>query len=96
MAKDVSGNPEWEAVIPAGGVSLHGNLSLPSEPRGVVLFAHEKQPQIVPGATRLFQEPGALEEVARSAREWFVRYLKGTGRAQAAARQPAPRTGGPS
>lgn len=30
---------------------------------------------IVPGATHLFEEPGALEEVARLAREWFLRYF---------------------
>jgi len=30
---------------------------------------------IVPGATHLFEEPGTLEEVARSAREWFLRHL---------------------
>lgn len=30
---------------------------------------------IVPGATHLFEEPGALEEVARLARDWFARYL---------------------
>jgi len=28
---------------------------------------------IVPGATHLFEEPGALEEVARLARDWFLR-----------------------
>jgi putative phosphoribosyl transferase len=32
--------------------------------------------EIVPGATHLFEEPGALEEVARLARDWFVRHLK--------------------
>jgi putative phosphoribosyl transferase len=42
--------------------------------------AFEKLPsarelKIVPGATHLFEEPGALEEVARLAREWFLRYL---------------------
>lgn len=31
---------------------------------------------IVPGATHLFEEPGALEEVASLAAAWFVRYLK--------------------
>jgi len=31
--------------------------------------------EIVPGATHLFEEPGTLEEVARLARDWFVRYL---------------------
>lgn len=30
---------------------------------------------VVPRATHLFEEPGALEEVARLAREWFTRYL---------------------
>jgi len=30
---------------------------------------------IVPGASHLFEEPGALEEVARLAAEWFTRYL---------------------
>jgi putative phosphoribosyl transferase len=30
---------------------------------------------IVPGATHLFEEPGALDEVAHLAREWFERYL---------------------
>ncbi|HEY3133653.1 MAG TPA: alpha/beta family hydrolase [Gemmatimonadaceae bacterium] len=31
--------------------------------------------EIVPGATHLFEEPGALEQVARLARAWFARYL---------------------
>jgi len=35
----------------------------------------------VPGATHLFEEPGALEEVARLARAWFERYLSGQQRA---------------
>jgi putative phosphoribosyl transferase len=36
----------------------------------------EKKLEIVPGATHLFEEPGALEEVARLAAGWFVRHLK--------------------
>jgi pimeloyl-ACP methyl ester carboxylesterase len=35
----------------------------------------EKRLIIVPGATHLFEEPGALDEVARLAREWFERHL---------------------
>jgi pimeloyl-ACP methyl ester carboxylesterase len=35
----------------------------------------EKQLVIVPGATHLFEEPGALDEVARLAREWFEHHL---------------------
>lgn len=31
--------------------------------------------EIVPGATHLFEEPGALEEVARLATDWFLRHL---------------------
>jgi dienelactone hydrolase len=37
----------------------------------------ESQLVIVPGATHLFEEPGALEEVARLARDWFLAYLGG-------------------
>jgi putative phosphoribosyl transferase len=35
----------------------------------------EKELKIVSGATHLFEEPGALEKVARLASDWFVRYL---------------------
>ena len=31
--------------------------------------------RIIAGATHLFEEPGALEEAAAAARDWFVRYL---------------------
>ena len=30
---------------------------------------------IVPGATHLFEEPGALNRVAEAARDWFLKYL---------------------
>jgi putative phosphoribosyl transferase len=43
----------------------------------------DKQLMIVPGATHLFEEPGALEEVARLALQWFDRYLELSG-------EPAP------
>ena len=46
--------------------------------RAFALLRCEKQLEIVPGATHLFEEPGALEEVARLAREWFERYLTPT------------------
>jgi dienelactone hydrolase len=35
----------------------------------------ENELMIVPGATHLFEEPGALEEVAKLALTWFTRYL---------------------
>jgi dienelactone hydrolase len=34
-----------------------------------------KRMVIVPGATHLFEEPGALEQVAGLARDWFLEYL---------------------
>jgi putative phosphoribosyl transferase len=39
-----------------------------------------KELVVVPGATHLFPEPGALEEVARQATRWFRRHLQGTAR----------------
>ncbi|MEW6585379.1 MAG: alpha/beta family hydrolase [Nitrospirota bacterium] len=35
----------------------------------------EKELNIVPGATHLFEEPGKLEQVAHLASEWFKKYL---------------------
>jgi putative phosphoribosyl transferase len=39
------------------------------------LAASAKQLIIIPGATHLFEEPGALEEVACLATQWFMRHL---------------------
>lgn len=36
----------------------------------------EKKLTVVPGAGHLFEEPGALEEVARLATAWFLRHLR--------------------
>ena len=35
----------------------------------------EKELAVVPGATHLFEEPGALEQVASLAKNWFARFL---------------------
>jgi dienelactone hydrolase len=35
----------------------------------------ERALKVVPGATHLFEEPGALKKVAELARDWFVTYL---------------------
>jgi putative phosphoribosyl transferase len=40
------------------------------------LLAGESRIEIVPGATHLFEEPGALEQVAALARDWFVWHLR--------------------
>lgn len=39
------------------------------------LLSCEKSLLVVPGATHLFEEPGALDQVARAATEWFLRWL---------------------
>jgi putative phosphoribosyl transferase len=38
----------------------------------------EKRLEIIPGATHLFEEPGALKQVAQLARDWFTDYLTTT------------------
>ncbi len=40
------------------------------------LLRCEKRMEIVPGATHLFEEPGTLAEVARLARDWFLKHLE--------------------
>jgi len=47
--------------------------------RAMTLLGGEVRLEIVPGATHLFEEPGALEQVARLARDWFLTYLGRSG-----------------
>ena len=35
--------------------------------------------RVVPGATHLFEEPGTLDIAAVHARDWFLRYMGGSG-----------------
>jgi dienelactone hydrolase len=41
------------------------------------LLAAHHEIAVVPGATHLFEEPGALAEVARMSADWFARFLGG-------------------
>jgi putative phosphoribosyl transferase len=41
----------------------------------LALLTCPKELVVIPGATHLFPEPGALEQVARLATTWFRRYL---------------------
>lgn len=43
--------------------------------RAAAMLRAEHALQVVPGATHLFEEPGALEQVAGWAAEWFDRHL---------------------
>jgi dipeptidyl aminopeptidase/acylaminoacyl peptidase len=40
-------------------------------------LAGEARLAVVPGASHLFTEPGALDQVADLARDWFTRHLAG-------------------
>jgi putative phosphoribosyl transferase len=44
--------------------------------RAMRKLAGETRLVIIPGATHLFEEPGTLEQVARLARDWFLRHLQ--------------------
>ena len=43
--------------------------------RAIALMPGEVRLELVPGATHLFEEPGALEAVAELATEWFLTHL---------------------
>jgi len=43
------------------------------------LLSGHAELHVVPGATHLFEEPGALDEVTCLARDWFVRHLSEAG-----------------
>ena len=49
-------------------------LSLNQEALAQLGCVH-KQLDVVPGATHLFEEPGALEQVTEKAAGWFGRWL---------------------
>jgi pimeloyl-ACP methyl ester carboxylesterase len=50
-------------------------LVIPLNRQAYAALRCERELVIVPGASHLFEEPGALEEVARLAAGWFARHL---------------------
>ena len=77
------GRPDL-AIRHLGGVTAPTRLIVGGRDYGVIalngraykLLRCEKSFKIVPGATHLFEEPGALEQVAELAADWFRRHLK--------------------
>jgi putative phosphoribosyl transferase len=75
---DLAGEARQRVTAPTllivGGNDLEvlrlNQLALPA-------LAGEARLEIVPGATHLFEEPGALARVAVRARDWFLRHLAG-------------------
>jgi dienelactone hydrolase len=66
------------ARVKAPTLLIVGSLDLPVIDMNREALEHlqvEKRLEIVPGATHLFEEPGALEQVAHLARQWFQTYL---------------------
>jgi dienelactone hydrolase len=55
--------------------------------RALAQLRGEKRLEIIPGATHLFEEPGALEAVARLASAWFQHFLVDVRQADAQATQ---------
>jgi putative phosphoribosyl transferase len=73
LAWDYLGRVEAPTLLLVGGDDPEV-IRLNEEARA--RLSSEKKLVIIPGATHLFEEPGTLEEVARQAKEWFVRFLK--------------------
>jgi pimeloyl-ACP methyl ester carboxylesterase len=69
------------SLVRAATLLIVGELDRPVieiNRQALELLRVDKQLAIVPGASHLFEEPGALEQVATLARDWFARYLGST------------------
>ena len=56
-------------------ISGHDLPAIEANRKALAELRRQKRLEIVPGATHLFGEPAALEEVARLARTWFALQL---------------------
>jgi putative phosphoribosyl transferase len=73
LAKQRLGEVTAPTLLIVGGRD-HVVLELNREAQ--TLLKCENRLEIVPGATHLFEEPGALEQVIELARRWFQQHLK--------------------
>ncbi|HXE91683.1 MAG TPA: dienelactone hydrolase family protein [Terriglobales bacterium] len=76
LAGDALGRVRTPTLLIVGGADrevLELNRGAMERLQGV------KELKVVPGATHLFEEPGALDNVAGLARDWFLQYLAGAG-----------------
>jgi putative phosphoribosyl transferase len=72
MAGECLGRVTAPTLLIVGGADRQV-LALNEQAAGLLRCPHEVE--IVPGATHLFEEPGALERVAELAAAWFARLL---------------------
>jgi putative phosphoribosyl transferase len=57
-------------------VGQNDNVVIELNRAAMMKLGGEARLEIIPRATHLFEEPGALQQVARLAKEWFTRYLE--------------------
>jgi pimeloyl-ACP methyl ester carboxylesterase len=74
MAEDCLERVSAPTLLIVGGAD-RTVLAMNEEAAGRLRAPH--QVEVVPGATHLFEEPGALERVAELAAAWFERWLLG-------------------
>jgi dienelactone hydrolase len=70
------------SVVDAATLLIVGGDDIPVIPlnrKAYDQLTGEKRLEIIPGATHLFEEPGALEQVAALAADWFTHHLTTAG-----------------
>jgi len=72
LAKEVLDQVLAPTLLIVGGADT---AVLALNEQAYALLTSKKKLYIVPGATHLFEESGALEDVANAAADWFARYL---------------------
>jgi pimeloyl-ACP methyl ester carboxylesterase len=72
LAEEALGRVRAPTLLVVGGRDL---AVLELNRRALAALRVESELAVVPGAGHLFEEPGALDEVARLAAAWFCRYL---------------------
>jgi dienelactone hydrolase len=73
LAGDLLGSVRQPTLLIVGGCD---EVVIELNREAMRKLAGDTRLEIVPGATHLFEEPGALERVARLAQDWFVRHLR--------------------
>lgn len=69
---------EYLTRVAAPTLLIVGGEDIPVIPLNEAAYAQLSCPKkliIVPGATHLFEEPGALDKVSQLAKDWFINYL---------------------
>jgi putative phosphoribosyl transferase len=73
---DLAGSALSRVKVPTLLIVAENDMPILERNQEAFLHLHTtKQLEIIPGATHLFEEQGALDAVARLASQWFERYL---------------------